>query len=175
METRRKTKCRTVVETLGDEIIAGRYRPQTETSPNARHANANGRFFQRAIVLSARYRKDGKTRVTLDLPIGGSAFVVFAPESDGKDSRVEHVERVEVNITNAWRVSFAYHRGVSAAAPEPVVMETLRDWTSFGEDGKAESTSLRYFSGTAIYKTTVAVAAGSFGEGRMSFPILQDS
>ncbi|MBQ6137791.1 MAG: hypothetical protein IJI73_10530 [Kiritimatiellae bacterium] len=122
---------------------------------------------------------DGQTRVTLDLPIGGSAFVVFAPRdlqtgftgltglSGAKPQApinlVNPVNPVkkDVPITNAWRVSFAYHRGVSAAAPEPVVMETLRDWTSFGEDGKAESTSLRYFSGTAIYRTTLTLPHSS--------------
>jgi hypothetical protein len=36
-------------------------------------------------------------------------------------------------------------------------MDMLRDWTSFGEDGKAASTELRYFSGTATYKTTVRI------------------
>ena len=34
-------------------------------------------------------------------------------------------------------------------------MDTLRDWTSYGEEGKADSKSLRYFSGTATYRTTV--------------------
>ena len=108
--------------------------------------------------------ENGKTRVTLDLPIGGSAFVVFAPEGARKDSRVEHVERVEVNVTNAWRVSFAYHKGVSAEPPAPVTMETLRDWTSYGEEGKADSKSLRYFSGTATYRTTV-MGNGELGTG----------
>ena len=43
-------------------------------------------------------------------------------------------------------------------------METLRDWTTFGEDGKTESTSLRYFSGTATYSTTI-VGNGEWGMG----------
>ena len=99
---------------------------------------------------------DGKTRVELDLPVGGSCFVVFAPDCAGEKSRVERVERVEIGVTNAWNVSFAYHRGISAAPPAPVTMETLRDWTSFGEDGKAASTELRYFAGTATYRTTIS-------------------
>jgi hypothetical protein len=33
-------------------------------------------------------------------------------------------------------------------------MDTLRDWTTYGKDGEAASTSLRYFSGTATYRTT---------------------
>jgi hypothetical protein len=64
-------------------------------------------------------------------------------------------------VTNAWNVSFAYHRGISAAPPAPVTMETLRDWTSFGEDGKAASTELRYFSGAATYRTTLTLLHSS--------------
>ena len=104
---------------------------------------------------------DGKTRVELDLPVGGSCFVVFAPDCAGEKSRVERVERVEIGVTNSWNVSFAYHRGISAAPPAPVTMETLRDWTSFGEDGKAASTELRYFSGAATYRTTLTLLHSS--------------
>ena len=112
---------------------------------------------------------DGKTRVSLDLPVGGSAFVVFAPRDLqtgftgltglGKcDNHANPVNPVKnaYPVTNAWNVSFAYHRGISAAPPAPVTMETLRDWTSFGEDGKAASTELRYFAGTATYRTTIS-------------------
>ena len=104
---------------------------------------------------------NGMTRISLDLPIGGSCFVVFGQSGSEGLNRVERVERVEVGITNAWQVSFAYHDGISAAPPAPVVMEALRDWTTYGEDGKADSAALRYFSGTAIYQTKVKVK----GEG----------
>ena len=36
-------------------------------------------------------------------------------------------------------------------------METLRDWTTYGENGDVASTSLRYFSGTATYRTNFAI------------------
>ena len=131
---------------------------------------------------------DGKTRVSLDLPVGGSAFVVFAPgiennknnfkdnicldpgatapgSQNSESARGCEPSSVRLSssclscfpITNAWQVSFAYHRGISAAPPAPVTMETLRDWTSFGEDGKAANTELRYFSGAATYRTVLSV------------------
>ena len=97
----------------------------------------------------------GRTQVQpVELPIGGSCFVVFMPEGVKKNSRVERVEHVEIGITNAWQVSFAYHDGIAAPPPAPITMETLRDWTTYGTDGDAGSTSLRYFSGTATYRTT---------------------
>jgi hypothetical protein len=118
-------------------------------------------------VAAAEALQGGKTRVELDLPVGGSAFVVFAPRDLqtgftgltglGKcDNPVNPVKNA-YPVTNAWNVSFAYHRGISAAPPAPVTMETLRDWTSFGEDGKAASTELRYFSGAATYRTVLSV------------------
>ena len=130
----------------------------------------------RAASPLAAAQGNGKTRVSLDLPIGGSAFVVFAapspgevcrtngqdarcPSSNGQDARCPSCE-----VTNAWRVSFAYHKGISAEPPAPVTMEKLRDWTSYGEEGKAGSAELRYFSGTATYRTTV-MGNGEWGTG----------
>ena len=98
----------------------------------------------------------GKTRVSLDLPIGGSCFVVFA----ARDERWEmgEAKRVKaISVGAVWNVSFAYHEGITAPPPKPIVMDTLRDWTTYGKDGEAASTSLRYFSGTATYKTTVRI------------------
>ena len=104
-----------------------------------------------------------KTRVSLDLPTGGSCFVVFLPEDRLIPSSATCVVaplydtgRAVYPMTNIWHVSFAYHDGVSAVPPAPVEMSELRDWTSYGEKEKTESTSLRYFSGTATYRTTFA-------------------
>lgn len=119
----------------------------------------------------------GKTRISLDLPLGGSCFVVFVPrgsqtgftgltglgEGDNHVNPVNHVKNT-YPVTNSWSVSFAYHDGISAKPPEPVTMETLRDWTTYGVNGDAASTSLRYFSGTATYRTTIS-GNGEWGTG----------
>ena len=107
-----------------------------------------------------RAESNDKTRVSLDLPVGGSCFVVFWERGAGNGGRNSSTLELQlktptsVPVTNAWQVSFSYHNGISAAPPAPVVMDKLRDWTTFGEEGKADSASLRYFSGTAIYRTT---------------------
>ena len=98
-----------------------------------------------------------KTRVALNLPIGGSCFIVFGPDGTGRVDHVERMRRAVACVTNVWHVSFAYHRGVSAAPPPPMTMDALRDWTSYGMSGKAASTSLRYFSGTATYRTKLTI------------------
>ena len=114
-------------------------------------------------VAAATDADNGKTRVALDLPVGGSSFVVFVPR-DGKwemdkEKRAKDTECMEIPAGKVWNVSFAYHDGIKASPPKPIVMDTLRDWTTYGKDGEAASTSLRYFSGTATYKTTVRISS----------------
>ena len=135
----------------------------------------------------------GKTRVSLVLPVGGSCFVVFAPTGttdvpsvggNGQEARCpsfgtgvtgttdvpsvgangQEARCPRVSLTNSWHVSFAYHDGMVAPPPAPMTMETLCGWTTYGTDGDAASTSLRYFSGTATYRTTI-VGNGEWGTG----------
>ena len=96
-------------------------------------------------VAEARPAGTGKTTVSLDLPVGGSMFVVFGRGGE----KVERGEKVEGDgriLTGPWNVSFAYHPGVTAEPPAAVVMDRLVDWTTRAD--------LRFFAGTATYKTT---------------------
>ena len=104
-------------------------------------------------AAEAQTRADGRTAVKLDLPKAGSCFVLFT--SGPAAPSAARVTRVTQDVKGPWQVSFAYHPGVSARPPQPVVMETLRDWTTYGADGQADSAELRYFSGSATYRTTV--------------------
>ena len=105
-----------------------------------------------------------KTCISLDLPVGGSCFVVFAPSgglgisrpTDDMVGRVVPNAPQQIPITSAWNVSFAYHDGITAPPPAPIAMETLRDWTTYGATDDVASTSIRYFSGTATYRTTIS-------------------
>ena len=100
---------------------------------------------------------DGKTQLSLDLPVGGSCFVVFAPGGLAANAAVQ---RETIAVPGPWKVSFSYHEGISAVPPAPVEMPQLRDWTSYGENGKAASTELRYFAGASSYRTTVTLKPG---------------
>jgi hypothetical protein len=122
---------------------------------------------------SATGTGDGKTRVALDLPVGGSCFVVFVPAGSEEVRCDTAAKRTEIAVGGPWNVSFAYHDGITAPPPGPVVMDRLRDWTTYGEEGKAESTSLRYFSGTAIYKTTVRLSQLSTVRSQLSLGALK--
>ena len=94
---------------------------------------------------------DGRTRVNLTLPQGGSAFVMFlaADERSAADASVARTEK-RVSVSGPWQVSFAYHEGISAPPPASVVLTNLVDFTT-RED-------LRHFAGTAIYKTAFKVS-----------------
>ena len=89
-------------------------------------------------------RANGRTTVALDLPKGGSAFVVFRPT----DARLERAPMMGkgVAIKGPWDVVFAYHPGIAALPPAPVRLADLVDFTTRDD--------LKHFAGTAIYRTT---------------------
>jgi len=91
--------------------------------------------------------ENGKTAVALDLPIGGSCFVVIGAGRDpapacGTSTRT-------VPVPGPWKVSFAYHPGITAQPPQAIALADLVDWTTRDD--------LRYFAGTASYRTTLTL------------------
>lgn len=98
---------------------------------------------------------EGGTRVSLDLPVGGSCFIVVSPEK-GDETLLHAADLSPVKtVDTPWNVSFAYHPGISAEPPRPIVMTELRDLTSLGDAEAADSRSVRHFSGTVTYKAAV--------------------
>jgi len=88
----------------------------------------------------------GKTSVKLDLPIGGSCFVVVG--EGASDTRPRPVPRKALPVPGPWKVSFAYHPGVAAQPPRPIELAVPVDWTTRDD--------LKHFSGTASYRTSLA-------------------
>ena len=95
---------------------------------------------------------DGRTRVKLDLPQSGSCFVVFGDAGDGRARRVAPDVSQHILITNAWHVSFAYHPGVSATPPPPMMMTKLDYLVGY------DDFDVRHFAGTATYTTTFTLS-----------------
>ena len=54
-------------------------------------------------------------------------------------------------IPGPWHVSFSYHPGIAATPPAARTMEKLVDWTTVDD--------LKYFAGTATYRTTLTLTA----------------
>jgi hypothetical protein len=94
---------------------------------------------------------DSLTTVPLKLEPLESAFVVFKNLEEGPSSgKINFPEAVQLTeITSPWEVQFdAEMRGPE----QPVVFDKLTDWTSRPEE------SIKYYSGTAIYRNTFELA-----------------
>ena len=107
---------------------------------------------------------DGRTAVRLDLPRGGSAFVVFADKSAcplGTDpAEIVGTDPAESCVTGPWRVSFRYHPGIAAEPPKARTMERLVDWTADAD--------LWHFAGTGVYEAAFDWTDGGRGRVRLS-------
>ena len=102
--------------------------------------------------LKAYTTGNGKTIVPLKLEPAGSAFIIFrdaSNESPGGDVNTNYPATESVqSIDSPWTVTFdAKMRG----PVNPVVMNTLMDWT------QSEDDSIKYYSGTAVYKNNVTL------------------
>lgn len=89
------------------------------------------------------------TTVPLTLQPLESAFIVFRSKGEPSKNQTSNFPQGNVLLTlsNPWEVTFT---GLNA--PQPVKLKSLQDWT------KSEDKTLRYFSGTANYKTIFTLA-----------------
>ena len=118
---------------------------------------------RRAADVSAE--AGGRTAVRLDLPRGGSAFVVFTDKPLGTDpaatvgtgptaplgtgprpSLGTGPATRATEIVGPWQVAFRYHPGITVEPPKARTMNRLVDWTRLD--------ALRHFSGTGVYETS---------------------
>ncbi len=98
---------------------------------------------------------DGKIIIPLEFAPGQSYFIVFRHPVEGNPQPVKRnfpVFKPVVRIAGPWQVSFDPKWGGPA---EPVMFASLEDWTNRTEPG------IRYYSGTAMYRTTFDASAGS--------------
>ena len=104
---------------------------------------------------------DGRTIVPLEFDPCGSTFVVFrkpiAATATGPASSNYATLSPATTINGAWDVSFDSKWG----GPASVKFDELVDWTKRPEDG------IKFYSGTAVYKKTFDLPAGSEGQKRV--------
>ncbi|MEX0331819.1 MAG: glycosyl hydrolase [Puniceicoccaceae bacterium] len=96
-----------------------------------------------------------RTEVELQLPVGGSAFVVFRRSTaelagGSTGSRMEAL----LEIDSGWQMRFDPLRGGPA---EPIRMEYLSDWRT------SDNPAIRHFSGTAVYEARFRLEEASLG------------
>lgn len=91
---------------------------------------------------------DGRTALTLELPLDGSAFVVFRKPGQPRPAEVSAPSTGQLALDGPWEVSFMPGRGAAAKA----VFDTLIGWDKHSDIG------VRHFSGTATYRITFEVS-----------------
>jgi len=103
------------------------------------------------------YRTDGgRTVVPVTLDGDGSALIVFRrPTTADRRSLPAPAERVAASLDAGWTVTFQDGRGAPAA----------HDVTGPGSWTDSHVAGVKYFSGTATYKTTWTPAPGTLAAG----------
>lgn len=110
----------------------------------------------------ATFRQEGgKTQLPLHLENSGSIFVVFRNVIAADTARVAKssvaVFREALAVKGPWTVVFTPGWG----APESMTFAALEDWSKRPEDG------IKYYSGTAVYRTAVDWEGAAGGEGEV--------
>jgi hypothetical protein len=91
--------------------------------------------------------EDGRTSVTLNFAPQESVFVVFKARRSEKGENKAFDTKTLATLDGPWTVSF--DSGEIARGPkEAVVFDKLIDWT------KSDDPAIKYYSGSAVYKTT---------------------
>ena len=107
---------------------------------------------------------DGDTRLQLDLPPGGSVFVVFdqnaltGRKKQEKEATPDHLPAPRV-LEGEWTVAFDPDWG----APAEVTFPKLMSWTDHENEG------VKYYSGAAFYTNTLDVPSGWLASGRQVY------
>ena len=108
----------------------------------------NGKeLFPKEDALPSSLRTMGGTNVPMLETSEPGQYV--ATLSDGSQKRLSVATVDSLAVTGAWTLRFPAGWG----APEQVAVPVLASWTSFSDPG------VRYFSGTATYRTTVTLTA----------------
>jgi hypothetical protein len=131
------------------ERIDGRFRVIGK-KPELWHADSGVRE-----AVSYRLDNDGST-VSLDLDPYEAVFVIFHKPTERREAEVITTVRQDLmTITGPWEVQFQSGRG----APDYATLPELASWT------RNLDPSVRYFSGTAIYRRATDVPKSWLGSG----------
>jgi hypothetical protein len=105
----------------------------------------------RLLPAFAQIEENGTTSVPLQLEPDESVFIVFRKHT-GK-TMIAGIEenfperKIVAEINSAWTVTFESDE-IKRGPAEPVIFEKLTDWSKHADE------RIKYFSGTAVYKTS---------------------
>lgn len=93
------------------------------------------------------------TSVPLQLPAAGSAFIVFRNSGQSSSNKISSnfpEPQLISTLNNKWEVQFESD-SVKRGPEKPVIFKELTDWSQNSDE------RIRYFSGTAVYTTTLNI------------------
>lgn len=103
-------------------------------------------------------QREGRTEVDLSFPGLDSVFVVFRSPTDAKGaSAPEPVEIASSGIEGPWRLEFP----ADAGGGRTLTLPRLTSWT------EQEDQAVRFFSGSATYRTTLQINPDWLAKGRL--------
>jgi hypothetical protein len=106
----------------------------------------------RLLPAFTQIEENGTTSVPLQLEPDESVFIVFRKQVNhnagiaGIDKNFPE-RKIVTEINSAWTVTFESDE-IKRGPAEPVIFEKLTDWSKHADD------RIKYFSGTAVYKTS---------------------
>jgi hypothetical protein len=102
--------------------------------------------------------KDGRTLVPMEFASAQSYFIVFRKKTAPNQTRLAGANTPSYasvrEVAGPWQVSFDHQWG---GPKQAVKFNTLTDWT------RNENPGIKYYSGTAVYRTTFSAPAGIAG------------
>ena len=115
-------------------------------------------------ALNAWTVKDGRTTIPLSFSAQESFFVVFEKDAQ-KESGTAKTNDLQLKtlatLDSDWTVTFDSSE-IARGPKEPVPFDKLVDWSTSDND------AIKYFSGTAVYKTSVKLDAAPKGRVYLS-------
>ena len=115
-------------------------------------------------ALNAWTVKDGRTTIPLSFNAQESFFVVFEKDAQ-KESGTAKTNDLQLKtlatLDSDWTVTFDSSE-IARGPKEPVAFDKLIDWSTSDND------AIKYFSGTAVYKTSVKLDAAPKGRVYLS-------
>ncbi|MDR2287514.1 MAG: glycoside hydrolase family 2 [Prevotellaceae bacterium] len=103
----------------------------------------------RLLPAFTQIEENRTTSVPLQLEANESVFIVFRKPTNHNIGTGDNFpeQKIVAEINSAWTVTFESDE-IKRGPAEPVIFEKLTDWSKHADD------RIKYFSGTAVYKTS---------------------
>jgi hypothetical protein len=136
-------------------FVTNQSKKKIQVTPQFRVSGKQPEFWDAVMAstrpLPAYIQNEATTSVPLQLDVNQSAFIVFRPggkpKTDALSANFPEPELI-TEVSTPWQVSFESD-AIKRGPAETVDFPTLSDWS------QSNNPQIRYYSGTAVYKTVI--------------------